>query len=61
MQSVYLSRNPTAKAVLDLVQSTENTPICYDHVAFRTFGVNFFGFTIKVTVYYYYYAFTVLV
>ncbi|XP_054825297.1 uncharacterized protein LOC129322875 [Prosopis cineraria] len=43
MQSVYLSRNPTAKAILDLVESTDNSQICYDHLAFRTFGVNGYG------------------
>lgn len=39
MQSVYLNRNPTAKAILDLVHSADNNSICYDHLAFRTFGV----------------------
>lgn len=43
MESVYLSRNPTAKAILDLVRSTHNDQICYDHFAFRTFGVNGYG------------------
>ncbi|KAL9285133.1 hypothetical protein ACSQ67_024495 [Phaseolus vulgaris] len=38
MQSVYLNRNPTAKAILELVHSVENNSICYDHLAFRTFG-----------------------
>ncbi|XP_027361151.1 uncharacterized protein LOC113869165 isoform X2 [Abrus precatorius] len=38
MQSVYLNRNPTAKAILDLVHSVENDSLCYDHLAFRTFG-----------------------
>ncbi|OAY63038.1 hypothetical protein ACMD2_13410 [Ananas comosus] len=39
MEKVYLSRNPTAKAVLDLVQSHDGNNVCYDHFAFRTFGV----------------------
>ncbi|KAI4314211.1 hypothetical protein L6164_027145 [Bauhinia variegata] len=43
MESVYLSRNPTAKAILELVQSVENNKICYDHLAFRTFGVDGYG------------------
>lgn len=43
MQSVYLNRNPTAKAILDLVHSVENNSLCYDHLAFRTFGVNGYG------------------
>lgn len=40
METVYLNRNPTAKAVLELVHSAGNERICYDHLAFRTFGVN---------------------
>lgn len=47
MEAVYLSRNPTAKAVLELVQSARNDQICYDHIAFRTFGV-YFVFTVSV-------------
>ncbi|KAJ1386028.1 hypothetical protein SESBI_41159 [Sesbania bispinosa] len=43
MQSVYLNRNPTAKAILDLVHSVDNNSLCYDHLAFRTFGVNGYG------------------
>ncbi|KDO82768.1 hypothetical protein CISIN_1g016038mg [Citrus sinensis] len=43
MEAVYLNRNPTAKAVLELVQSSGNNQICYDHIAFRTFGVNGHG------------------
>lgn len=39
IQEVYLKRNPTAKAVLDLVQSVDNDNLVYDHLAFRTFGV----------------------
>lgn len=39
METVYLNRNPTAKAVLGLVQSADGERICYDHFAFRTFGV----------------------
>ncbi|XP_020096990.1 uncharacterized protein LOC109716090 [Ananas comosus] len=43
MEKVYLSRNPTAKAVLDLVQSHDGNNVCYDHFAFRTFGVDGYG------------------
>ncbi|KAK7309569.1 hypothetical protein RJT34_06407 [Clitoria ternatea] len=43
MQSVYLNRNPTAKAILDLVHSVDNNSLCYDHLAFRTFGVHGYG------------------
>ncbi|GAB2297255.1 hypothetical protein Dimus_031366 [Dionaea muscipula] len=43
VETVYLNRNPTAKAVLELVQSVGNDKICYDHFAFRTFGVNGHG------------------
>ncbi|KAL9275236.1 2-oxoadipate dioxygenase/decarboxylase, chloroplastic-like protein [Drosera capensis] len=39
MEAVYLNRNPTAKAIIDLVHSVDNDSICYDHFAFRTFGV----------------------
>ncbi|XP_052173946.1 uncharacterized protein LOC127789175 [Diospyros lotus] len=43
MEAVYLNRNPTAKAILDHVHSVDDDQICYDHVAFRTFGVNGHG------------------
>ncbi|XP_021908770.1 uncharacterized protein LOC110822850 [Carica papaya] len=43
METVYLDRNPTAKAILELVSSFGNDQICYDHLAFRTFGVNGYG------------------
>ncbi|GMH27608.1 hypothetical protein Nepgr_029451 [Nepenthes gracilis] len=43
METIYLNRNPTAKAVLELVHSVDNDRICYDHFAFRTFGVNGHG------------------
>lgn len=39
METVYLNRNPTAKAILELVHSAEHGRICYDHFAFRTLGV----------------------
>lgn len=39
MEKVYLSRNPTAKTILELVRSYDGDHICYDHFAFRTFGV----------------------
>ena len=41
MEAVYLNRNPSAKAILELVRSVDNDKICYDHLAFRTFGVFF--------------------
>ena len=40
MQKVYLSRNPTAEKILDLVHSYDGDHICFDHFAFRTFGVS---------------------
>lgn len=40
MQKVYLSRNPTAEKILDLVHSYDGDNICFDHFAFRTFGVS---------------------
>ncbi|KAL3582796.1 hypothetical protein D5086_017128 [Populus alba] len=44
MERVYLKRNPTAKAILDLVKSVDDADhICYDHLAFRTFGVKGHG------------------
>lgn len=43
MEKVYLSRNPTAKSVLDLVSSSDGSPVSYDHFAFRTFGVDGHG------------------
>ncbi|KAF3971423.1 hypothetical protein CMV_004974 [Castanea mollissima] len=43
METVYLNRNPTAKAILELVQSVDSDHIFYDHLAFRTFGVNGYG------------------
>ncbi|KAK2636269.1 hypothetical protein Ddye_031061 [Dipteronia dyeriana] len=43
METVYLNRNSTAKSVLELVQSAGDEHICYDHLAFRTFGVNGYG------------------
>lgn len=43
MEAIYLNRNPTARAVLELVHSEQNDRICYDHFAFRTFGVNGHG------------------
>lgn len=38
-----MSRNPTAKSVLELVSSSDGSPVCYDHFAFRTFGVDGHG------------------
>ncbi|XP_020595721.1 uncharacterized protein LOC110035774 [Phalaenopsis equestris] len=43
MENVYLGRNPTAKAVLDLVRSAGGNQICYDHFAYRTFGIDGYG------------------
>lgn len=43
MEAVYLNRNPTAKSILERVRSADNDQICYDHLAFRTFGVNGYG------------------
>ncbi|KAG8473278.1 hypothetical protein CXB51_035211 [Gossypium anomalum] len=43
METVYLNRNPTAKSILELVSSFDDEQICYDHLAFRTFGVNGYG------------------
>ncbi|CAI9092725.1 OLC1v1028046C1 [Oldenlandia corymbosa var. corymbosa] len=43
METVYLNRNPTAKSILELVRSVDDEQICYDHFAFRTFGVNDHG------------------
>ncbi|XP_022726705.1 uncharacterized protein LOC111282733 [Durio zibethinus] len=43
METVYLNRNPTAKSILELVHSVDNEQICYDHLAFRTFGINGYG------------------
>lgn len=43
METGYLSKNPTAKAILELVRSVEDDRICYDHFAFRTFGVHNHG------------------
>ncbi|CAK7332843.1 unnamed protein product [Dovyalis caffra] len=44
MERVYLQRNPTAKAILELVKSVDDgDKICYDHLAFRTFGVKGHG------------------
>ncbi|KAK4779947.1 hypothetical protein SAY87_016053 [Trapa incisa] len=43
MEIAYLNRNPTAKAVLDLVRSAGEDQISYDHLAFRAFGVNDHG------------------
>ncbi|RRT83005.1 hypothetical protein B296_00012335 [Ensete ventricosum] len=40
MEKVYLSRNPTANAILELVRKDDGDHICYDHFAFRTFGVH---------------------
>ena len=33
-------KNPTAVAALDLIRNFDGGPVCYDHFAFRTFGVS---------------------
>ncbi|KAL8035628.1 hypothetical protein ABFX02_12G109800 [Erythranthe guttata] len=43
MENVYLNKNPTAKSILDLVRSVDDDRICYDHFAFRSFGVDGHG------------------
>ncbi len=35
----YLIKNPTAMTALDLIRTHVDGPLCYDHFAFRTFGV----------------------
>ncbi|KAI3733602.1 hypothetical protein L6452_13046 [Arctium lappa] len=43
MEQVYLNKNPTAKSIVELVRSADVDRICYDHIAYRTFGVNAYG------------------
>nr|GEY71527.1 hypothetical protein [Tanacetum cinerariifolium] len=43
MEHIYFNRNPTATAILELTTDHHNQSICYDHLAFRTFGVNGHG------------------
>uniref|UniRef100_A0A1J3K2F4 2-oxoadipate dioxygenase/decarboxylase n=1 Tax=Noccaea caerulescens TaxID=107243 RepID=A0A1J3K2F4_NOCCA len=43
METVYLDRNPTPKSVLELVKPVDNEQLCYDHLAFRTFGIGGYG------------------
>uniref|UniRef100_A0A1D1ZFY6 2-oxoadipate dioxygenase/decarboxylase n=1 Tax=Anthurium amnicola TaxID=1678845 RepID=A0A1D1ZFY6_9ARAE len=43
MEKVYLGKNPTAAAILDVVRSCDGEHVCYDHFAFRTFGVDGHG------------------
>ena len=40
MVKPYLTKNPTAVAALDLIRKHDGGPLCYDHFAFRTFGVS---------------------
>ena len=40
MVKPYLMKNPTAVAALDLIRKHDGGPLCYDHFAFRTFGVS---------------------
>ncbi|KAJ4831797.1 hypothetical protein Tsubulata_017008 [Turnera subulata] len=51
MERVYLDSNPTAKAVLELVKSADEEQICYDHLAFRTFGINGHGIDALATLF----------
>lgn len=37
-------KNPTAVAALDLIRKHDGGPVCYDHFAFRTFGVSLIMF-----------------
>jgi hypothetical protein len=39
MVKPYLIKNPTAMTALDLIRTHVGGPLCYDHFAFRTFGV----------------------
>ncbi|KAI3516385.1 hypothetical protein L1887_15300 [Cichorium endivia] len=43
MEQAYLNRNPTAESVLHLVRSTDDNPVYYDHIAYRTFGIDGHG------------------
>ncbi|RID40444.1 hypothetical protein BRARA_J00485 [Brassica rapa] len=43
METVYLNRNPTPRSVLELVRSVDDDQLCYDHLAFRTFGIGGYG------------------
>ncbi|KAF3590018.1 hypothetical protein F2Q69_00026015, partial [Brassica cretica] len=43
METVYLNRNPTPRSVLELVRSVDDEQLCYDHLAFRTFGIGGYG------------------
>eukprot|EP01018_Ginkgo_biloba_P010542 Gb_15393 [translate_table: standard] len=43
MEKIYISKNPTVSAVLDLVHAYDSGHVCYDHFAFRTFGVDGYG------------------
>ncbi|KAL2635250.1 hypothetical protein R1flu_006729 [Riccia fluitans] len=36
----YFEKNPTAVTALELIHKEDAGPICYDHFAFRTFGVD---------------------
>eukprot|EP00249_Psilotum_nudum_P009649 c22065_g1_i1 orf=482-1714(-) len=36
----YLKKNLTAVAALDVIREHDGGPLCYDHFAFRTFGVD---------------------
>jgi hypothetical protein len=51
MVKPYLIKNPTAMTALDLIRTHVGGPLCYDHFAFRTFGVRiilFLGFMIHM-------------
>lgn len=51
MENVYVNRNPTAKAVVELVQTVEGDSVCYDHLAFRTFGLDGHGIDSMATMF----------
>ncbi|KAL3692380.1 hypothetical protein R1sor_006031 [Riccia sorocarpa] len=36
----YLEKNPTAVTALELIRKEDVGPVCFDHFAFRTFGVD---------------------
>uniref|UniRef100_A0A0D6QWC2 2-oxoadipate dioxygenase/decarboxylase n=1 Tax=Araucaria cunninghamii TaxID=56994 RepID=A0A0D6QWC2_ARACU len=40
MEKIYLTKNPTASSIVDLVRRYDGGQLCYDHFAFRTFNVD---------------------
>ncbi|XP_020249945.1 uncharacterized protein LOC109827360 [Asparagus officinalis] len=47
MEKVYLSRNPTAKSIIEAVSMAEGSPECYAHFTFRTLALRDQGFILK--------------